>query len=107
MAFSGVRIDCVWRLIPTAAGMLGRSVRANELGEGMEARDIYITEQDLTRLKELLQVGIGSAERDRELLDSLRSELDRAHIVEPTPQDAVTSAPLSASKIWNEEGALQ
>jgi regulator of nucleoside diphosphate kinase len=58
----------------------------------MEARDIYITEHDLTRLKQLLQVGIGSAERDRELLDSLRSELDRAHIVEPAtvPHDVVT-----------------
>ena len=58
----------------------------------METRDIYITEYDLTRLKELLQVGISYAERDRELLESLRSELDRAHIVEPTtvPHNVVT-----------------
>ena len=58
----------------------------------MEARDIYITEYDLKRLKELLQVGISFAERDREFLESLRSELDRAHIVEPAavPHDLVT-----------------
>jgi regulator of nucleoside diphosphate kinase len=58
----------------------------------MEARDIYITEYDLTRLKELLQVGISFAERDRESLESLQGELDRAHIVEPTavPHDVVT-----------------
>ncbi len=58
----------------------------------MESRDIYITQYDLTRLKELLQVGIDFAERDRESLESLQGELDRAHIVEPTavPHDVVT-----------------
>ena len=49
----------------------------------MEPRDIYITNYDLTRLKELLQVGIGFAERDRPSLESLQGELDRAHIVYP------------------------
>ena len=58
----------------------------------MEPRDIYITEYDVTRLKELVQVGISFAERDRESLESLQGELDRAHIVEPTavPHDVVT-----------------
>jgi regulator of nucleoside diphosphate kinase len=58
----------------------------------MEPRDIHITDYDLTRLKELLHVGISFAERDRELLEALQGELDRAHIVEPTavPQDVVT-----------------
>ena len=58
----------------------------------MEARDIFITDYDLTRLKELLQVGISYAERDRPSLESLQGELDRAHIVEPTaiPHDVVT-----------------
>jgi regulator of nucleoside diphosphate kinase len=58
----------------------------------MEPRDIYITDYDLTRLKELLHVGISFAERDRELLEALQGELDRAHIVEPTaiPHDVVT-----------------
>ena len=58
----------------------------------MESRDIYITKYDLTRLRELLQVGISFAERDRASLESLQSELDRAHIVEPTavPHDIVT-----------------
>jgi regulator of nucleoside diphosphate kinase len=56
----------------------------------MEPRDIYITQYDLTRLKELLEVG--RKERDRDYLASLRNELERAHIVEPAavPADVVT-----------------
>jgi regulator of nucleoside diphosphate kinase len=58
----------------------------------MESRDIYITKYDLTRLRELLQVGISFAARDRQSLKSLQNELDRAHIVEPSavPHDVVT-----------------
>jgi regulator of nucleoside diphosphate kinase len=58
----------------------------------MEPRDIYITQFDLSRLRELLQVGLSFAERDRESLESLQEELDRAHIVEPTaiPHDVIT-----------------
>jgi regulator of nucleoside diphosphate kinase len=58
----------------------------------MESRDIYITEYDLKRLKELVQVGISFAERDRESLEQLQGELDRAHIVDPAavPSDVVT-----------------
>jgi regulator of nucleoside diphosphate kinase len=58
----------------------------------MEPRDIYITDYDLTRLKELLQVSISFAERDGQSLEALQGELDRAHIVEPTeiPHDVVT-----------------
>jgi regulator of nucleoside diphosphate kinase len=58
----------------------------------MELRDIYITKYDLSRLRELLQVGISFAERDRQSLESLQDELDRAHVVEPTavPHDVVT-----------------
>ena len=57
----------------------------------MEHRDIYITQYDLTRLKDLLDVGIRAA-RDRPLLETLQGELDRAHIVEPSavPPDVVT-----------------
>ena len=60
--------------------------------DGMESRDIYITEYDLKRLKELVQVGISFAERDRESLEQLQGELNRAHILEPTaaPGDVVT-----------------
>jgi regulator of nucleoside diphosphate kinase len=60
--------------------------------ERMEPRDICITKFDLARLKELLEVGITFKERDREYLESLRNELDRAHIVEPTalPDDVVS-----------------
>jgi regulator of nucleoside diphosphate kinase len=58
----------------------------------MEPRDIYITDYDLTRLKELLHVGISFAERDRQSLEALQGELDRGHIVEPAaiPHDVVT-----------------
>lgn len=58
----------------------------------MEPRDIYITDYDLTRLRELLGVGISFANRDRQSLEALQGELDRAHIVEPqdVPQDVVT-----------------
>lgn len=58
----------------------------------MEPRGIYITKFDLGRLKELLEVGIAFKERDREYLESLKTELDRAHIVELTalPGDVVT-----------------
>lgn len=57
----------------------------------MEPRDIYITDYDLTRLRELLEVG-SVPERDRQSLEALQAELDRAHIVEPTavPHDVVT-----------------
>lgn len=58
----------------------------------MEQRDIFISKFDLGRLKELLEVGITLKERDREYLQSLRNELERAHIVEPAalPDDVVT-----------------
>src|ERR1041384_2384300 len=58
----------------------------------MDRGEIYITHSDLKRLKELLQVGIISAGRDRESLENLHRELDRAHIVGPTvvPHDVVT-----------------
>ena len=58
----------------------------------MEPCDIYITKFDLARLRELLEVGLSFKERDREYLERLQNELDRAHIVEPTaiPHDVVT-----------------
>lgn len=60
----------------------------------MEHRDIYITEYDLNRLLELLDVGLmfrGST-KESQHLDSLKDELDRAHIVQPTdiPPEVVT-----------------
>jgi regulator of nucleoside diphosphate kinase len=58
----------------------------------MEARDIYITDSDLIRLKELVQGRITLPKWDRQSLDNLQGELDRAHIVDPTavPTDVVT-----------------
>lgn len=55
-------------------------------------RDIYITEFDLKRLMELVQVGISFKARDKEYLESLEHELNRAHVVEPhaIPRDVVT-----------------
>ncbi|CUS35055.1 hypothetical protein [Candidatus Nitrospira nitrificans] len=55
----------------------------------MESRDIYITKFDLVRLKELLEVGIGFKERDREYLESLQDELDRP-ISSSLPQFLIT-----------------
>lgn len=60
----------------------------------MEYRDIYITEFDLNRLIELLDVGLSfrGSKSASEHLDSLKEELTRAHIVLPAdiPPDAVT-----------------
>ena len=55
-------------------------------------RDIYITEFDLKRLMELVQVGITFKGKDGEYLQQLEQELDRAHVVETTaiPHDVVT-----------------
>ena len=55
-------------------------------------RDIYITEFDLKRLMELVQVGITFKGKDDDHLQRLQEELDRAHVVETTaiPQDVVT-----------------
>ncbi len=60
----------------------------------MKHRDIYITELDLNRLSELLEVGLTfrSSRSESEHLDGLKEELDRAHIVLPKdiPPDAIT-----------------
>lgn len=58
----------------------------------MEPRDIDISDCDLSRLKKLLHVGISFKGKDREYLESLERELDRAHVVAPTaiPRDVVT-----------------
>ena len=60
----------------------------------MEYRDIYITEFDLNRLSELLEVGLSfrGSKSESGHLDGLKEELDRAHIVLPKdiPPDTVT-----------------
>ncbi|MDL1890049.1 nucleoside diphosphate kinase regulator [Nitrospirales bacterium NOB] len=58
----------------------------------MTVRDIYITEYDLTRLQGLVAARIHAKSRDRELLEQLQQELDRAHVVTPQeiPHDIVT-----------------
>lgn len=58
----------------------------------MNLRDIYITEFDLNRLRDVLQARINAKVRDRDHLDSLENELDRAHVVDPSeiPHDVVT-----------------
>ena len=55
-------------------------------------RDIYMTEFDLKRLMELVQVGITFKGKDGEYLQRLEQALDRAHVVEISaiPQDVVT-----------------
>ncbi|MGH7909166.1 MAG: nucleoside diphosphate kinase regulator [Thermodesulfobacteriota bacterium] len=58
----------------------------------MNPRDIYITEFDLNRLRDVLQARINAKVRDRDHLESLQNELDRAHVVDPSaiPHDVVT-----------------
>jgi len=58
----------------------------------MTLRDIYITDFDLTRLRDVLKARLNAKVRDRGHLDSLEHELDRAHVVDPSaiPHDVVT-----------------
>ncbi|MCC2641558.1 MAG: Transcription elongation factor, greA/greB family [Nitrospira sp.] len=58
----------------------------------MSTRDIYITEFDLTRLRDVLSARINAKVRDRDHLESLQNELDRAHVVDTSaiPHDVVT-----------------
>ena len=58
----------------------------------MNQRDIYITEFDLNRLRDVLRARISIEARDRDHLESLENELDRAHVVDPSavPHDVVT-----------------
>lgn len=58
----------------------------------MNQRDIYITEFDLARLRDVLKARISAGGRDRDHLESLEHELDRAHVVDPSavPHDVVT-----------------
>ena len=58
----------------------------------MTPRDIYITDFDLTRLRDVLRARISIEARDRDHLESLENELDRAHVVDPSavPHDVVT-----------------
>ena len=58
----------------------------------MNTRDIYITEFDWNRLRDVLKARTSVEGRDRDHLDSLENELDRAHVVEPSaiPHDVVT-----------------
>lgn len=58
----------------------------------MTPRDIYITEFDLTRLRDVLKARLNAKVRDRSHLESLEHELDRAHVVDPSaiPHDVVT-----------------
>lgn len=58
----------------------------------MTQREIYITEFDLARLRDVLRARISSGARDRDHLESLENELDRAHVVDSSaiPPEAVT-----------------
>lgn len=75
----------------------------------MEPCTIYMTNYDLIRLKELLQVGVSLKRRDKEHLETLQGELDRAHVLHPTaiPSDVVTmnSRVRLVDLVTNEEGA--
>ena len=55
-------------------------------------RELYITQFDLKRLMGLVMVGIAFKAKDKEYLESLEHELNRARVVEPhaVPRDVVT-----------------
>lgn len=52
----------------------------------MSKRNIYITDQDMRRLRELVRTTSDPFGKDRPYLETLRAELDRAKIV---PRDAI------------------
>ncbi|HEX6210199.1 MAG TPA: nucleoside diphosphate kinase regulator [Methylomirabilota bacterium] len=58
----------------------------------MEHRDIWVTDVDLGRLRQLLEAARTGSTRDREHLDQLAEELGRAHVVAASdiPPDVVT-----------------
>lgn len=58
----------------------------------MSRRTIYITQQDATQLGEWLRVIQPRHDRDRNNLEVLRRELERAHLIQPdaVPPDVVT-----------------
>lgn len=58
----------------------------------MARRTIYITQQDASRLREWLRISGHRHDKDRENLDVLRRELERARLIEPdeVPPDVVT-----------------
>jgi len=57
----------------------------------MAERDIFVTEEDYQRLSNVL-LGAGRNPKNREHVEHLEAELDRAHVVPPTeiPPDVVT-----------------
>ncbi len=58
----------------------------------MRKRAIYVTNHDMERLQKLLEGAKRWSQRDREYLDKLEAELDRANVVasEEVPADVVT-----------------
>jgi len=56
------------------------------------AREIYITENDLESLYDLLQSGTAGSARDHKNVEELEAELDRAHVVDAKkiPVDVIT-----------------
>ncbi|HZS11721.1 MAG TPA: nucleoside diphosphate kinase regulator [Nitrospirales bacterium] len=58
----------------------------------MDLRDIYVTHYDRERLRTLLEAEMEIGHSDRQALEMLRNELERAHIVDAAaiPSDVVT-----------------
>ncbi len=58
----------------------------------MDLRDIYVTHYDRERLRTLLEAEMQIGHSDRQSLEMLRNELERAHIVDAAaiPPDVVT-----------------
>lgn len=58
----------------------------------MAERDIFVTEDDFEKLSDLLDGAARRSPKDRQHMDDLAAELERAHVVAPAeiPPDVVT-----------------
>jgi regulator of nucleoside diphosphate kinase len=58
----------------------------------MKQHNIFVTDQDMEKLRQLLEPARESLSRDQEHLETLEQELDRARILSPSniPEDVIT-----------------
>jgi regulator of nucleoside diphosphate kinase len=77
----------------------------------MKARDIYVTALDAERLKKLLQGVRLWSSRDREHLEALETELDRAHVVAMNSavlvKDLDTGAEMTLTLVFPSDAGLE
>jgi len=71
----------------------------------MSKRNIYITEQDMNRLRELLRSTRDPFGKERPYLDGLRAELDRAKVVAAEKIDADVVTMNSVVRVRDSDGS--